>query len=57
MSLIQLLEFISKCHRNEDCPNPKLVDGLNRVKWMLPIDERAKVNTVLDDARTNKRSK
>ena len=49
----KLAFYVAKCHRNEDCPNYKLVDELNRVKWLLPDEERQKINMVLDGARWN----
>lgn len=47
----QLEHYRAKSHRNEDCPDPRLVDELNRVKWLLTDEERAKVNEVLDRVR------
>ena len=45
--------YRAKCHRNEDCPDHRLADELNRVKWLLSDEERSKINAVLDDARWN----
>ncbi len=42
--------YQTKCHRREDCPVEPLVKELNRLKWLLSEEERAKVNRVLDEA-------